>query len=137
MLAGSAALVICGILVWFLVFNRRPEEISYIRRVTGLKIPSTARGMRFVYPREFCLAGKMFLEPETAKKFLNDNKFLLSTNFPRNAEFGIDSALFQEPKTNFYKLTGRTRANEWEFSFNADSGELWVVILFPDSSGDF
>ncbi len=130
-LVGATAVIIFSV-KWL------PTDIRYLERITGLRFPGGISNIRVDRPREFCLSGKFRLPTSTSAEFLRRYNFTVSTNFPLNAEFGLDAAQFESKSTpnSYLWLAGRSKEHRWEFAYRQSDSCLWFVLLFPDAHGD-
>lgn len=70
--------------------------------------------------------------------FLEANRFTIESEYPLNADLGLNSMVFTNPVAlvNWYGLKGRSQHERWEFAFDPVHQALWFAVLFPDMSGD-
>lgn len=114
------------------------SDISYFERESGIHFPSGCSEVETAHPREFCLSGRLRIPKSEEAVFLKRYDFCLSTDFPLNADLGIDGTKFasREKLRGLYRSVGRSPTNRWELAYNPDEQSLFFVILYPDMSGD-
>lgn len=134
---GLAVLAFCaGLALW--VWNRYPSDLRWIQRISGITFPGGVRDLHVARPREFCISGRMTLPASGVDAFLKANGFTLQSEYPLNADLGVNTAVFTNPPslTQWYGLKGHTQTERWEFACDPTRQALWFVVLFPDFHGD-
>lgn len=129
--------------VWFYRANAlgNPRSRSGIRVPTGEILPTLYLGDTYQLTEVKVSEGRR-------EQFVEDNPFRRVTLEEADVfNSGIDLHLFfieklpnaglVELSNELYFHTDCKNENAWTYLFDKDSGYLWIVMQFPDMSGDF
>ncbi|MCL4871566.1 MAG: hypothetical protein KJ063_21620 [Anaerolineae bacterium] len=113
------------------------DQLAYIEKTTGLTFPAQLSQVDVFDNGEFYVTAHIKLRDEDSLAFINQYGFdktptMILTPWimmlkPENR--------IMPTNANVWYQEGRTASNRWECIIDQDSGRLWIVIFYPDSSG--
>jgi hypothetical protein len=111
------------------------EDLQYLQKISGLRLPDGVFDVAVERPREFCVTGRLSLPKDRIDSFVRNNGFVALHEYPLNHALGLDKARFKAdpPKLG---IVGRSAKQRWEIALDPIAGTLWFVVLFEDMSGD-
>ncbi len=123
---------------------RRP--ISYaadISRLSGVTLPEGAKQIDDD-ELDWCFVAKFSLPPNQVEAFRKAHPFGSFAALDRDSPMKIESLTrsHARPRPDFRSANGivafrgGNKANTWEFVLDPASASLWVLVEFPDHSGD-
>jgi hypothetical protein len=141
-LVAVALLVLAGI-VSFACWRRPVSYSADISRLSGVTLPEGAKQVT-ADELDWCLVAKFALTPERAEAFRKAHPFGSFTDLDQDSPMKIDSLTrsLDRSRPDFragkgiVAFRGHNKTNAWEFVLEPTSSSLWVVVEFPDHSGD-
>jgi hypothetical protein len=130
------------ILMLFVVDLLDDDNLKYFDSSTGLSFSRYAESQQWITEYEFALLGKVDLKKNFPSKVLIDQAIRVD-NIDR---VNIDRLLLRsypdiqktsEDSGDLYFMKGEGDSTRWQIIYNDTSKTSWLVMFYPDFSGDF
>jgi len=119
--------------------------LPFIRRVTKVSLPNKIAIISEYDQGELEAGGKYRLEQKDIGSLLSkypfhsiDQQYLYSSHFNRMGKSGLfplSDSIPLSDKSQLKYFYGCKEGNDWLFTLNEKSGELWIEVQYPDFQG--
>jgi hypothetical protein len=126
------------ILILSLLYNKYLSHEAYLKRVSGVNLPFWTVTNE-TESKNLGVIGKFEIPESKVEEFISENnlKGLLNSD----VRIGYDNILKEKNRvknTNgrWFAIEDCKSGNNWKILLNSQSGDLWILVRFPDWSGD-
>lgn len=130
--------VVAVFVAWYLFGT--PSDLRYLQEASGVRLPDGLRNVDTYDNGESFMVAHVGLPPDAIEKFIAENKFAPfdSSDFEASSWMGSLSARWRTvPVTSeLFYLAGPTPNSHWYFWLDRKTGDLWVLVRYPDFAGD-
>jgi len=119
--------------------------LPFIRRVTKVSLPDKIAIISEYDQGELEAGGKYQLEQKDIGSFLSkypfhpiDQQYLYSSHFNQMGKSGLfplSDSIPLSDKSHLKYFYGCKKGNDWLFTLDEKSGELWIEVQYPDFQG--
>jgi len=140
---AAVALLALALLVSFACWRRPMSYAADISRLSGVALPEGAKQIA-AEELDWCFVAKFALPAEQVEAFRKAHSFGSFAALDQDCPMKIDSLTrsLDRARPDFrtgngiVAFRGRNKTNTWGFVLEPTSASLWVVVEFPDHSGD-
>jgi|TARA_R110002051_G_scaffold2323_3_gene12263 hypothetical protein len=127
------------IIIISLIYNNYLSSEAYIKKVTGINLPFWTVTNETAM-MEIAVIGKFRIPENKVDAFITENN-LKKLTAGSDAKIGFDYILKEKNrpkdiKGQWFTMENCKSGNTWKTLLNSESRDLWILVQFPDWSGD-
>lgn len=130
---------ILAIIIFSLIYNKYLSSEAFIKKVTGIDLPFwTVTNQTAMM--EVAVIGKFQIPKNKVDEFISENNLKKLTD-DSDIGIGFDYILKEKNRPKYIKgdwfsMEDCESGNSWNTLLNSESRDLWILVRFPDWSGD-
>ncbi len=126
------------ILILSLLYNKYLSNEAYLKRVSGVNLPFWTVTNE-TESMEVAVIGKFEIPERKVEEFISENNLKKLTN--SDVGIGFENILKEKNRVkntngHWFAIENCKSGNNWKILLNSQSGDLWILVRFPDWSGD-
>ncbi|WP_430468559.1 hypothetical protein [Winogradskyella ouciana] len=122
------------------IYHKYLSSEAYIKKTTGIYLPFWTTANQTA-TTEVAVIGKFQIPESKVEEFISKNKLKKATDI-KDIKIGFYYILKEKNRPNnkingnWFLIDDCKPGNAWRILLNSESNDLWILVRFPDWSGD-